>query len=526
MPKMVTECLVVFIAAITAGHALGRETIHIPESQLEREECISPSFIRAPLWAAPNDGNYGRLRPDLRTAARRADPIATLALAAVYRYAQLMPEFDNPRWGSERLFEVTANAFADLSITGRHSFDQLLELDLPRQDLELWVRDEFMILMADWSEPGYDSETADRAVSSVVQRAYHVAWALRGPVALRENLRPALGWLALSGEDDRPHRPVNVASAPYPQRDVAVSLQGQDMTLRVVFIHPDLGDWEPVVEPSHMARLPAPQPIPTVTGDILIYLHGHASSAEEAWSLVPHIFEKAARQGRNLTILSLDLPGYAYSTSLDTSRFRNLPLDTDPNTYEGLDFIEEALGSLVRALEAQQPGISRRIVGVMGGSLGGNLGLRLASRDIRSVPWARNIIAWSPASVWPSFADDCKSRVDGISECLDPTDFGPVVAAAILTFLGGGDLGSALGVGGIIGLILKFDPEVQRALAVRATHENVLDAFSPGKRNNFYSEDQAQSDAQFAIAGKWYRDGWPCKENYIEAAKWSTGEYF
>src|SRR5262249_44995857 len=54
------------------------------------------------------------------------------------------------------------------------------------------------------------------AVHQALQRAYQVAWALRGPTPYRTAHRDELGWIAVEGEDDPPHRPVNVPSAPIP----------------------------------------------------------------------------------------------------------------------------------------------------------------------------------------------------------------------------------------------------------------------------------------------------------------------
>jgi pimeloyl-ACP methyl ester carboxylesterase len=75
---------------------------------------------------------------------------------------------------------------------------------------------------------------ADKALA----RAYQVAWALRGPdPAQRYQLRNTLGWIAVSGEDDAPDRPVNVPSgipifgpdgktqvSSYPQYDAEFSM--------------------------------------------------------------------------------------------------------------------------------------------------------------------------------------------------------------------------------------------------------------------------------------------------------------
>jgi len=55
--------------------------------------------------------------------------------------------------------------------------------------------------MSEWGEPTFTLETADLAVTRMINRAFQSAWALRGPDLIRRNARNALGWIAVSGED-------------------------------------------------------------------------------------------------------------------------------------------------------------------------------------------------------------------------------------------------------------------------------------------------------------------------------------
>jgi hypothetical protein len=72
-----------------------------------------------------------------------------------------------------------------------------------------------------------------------LERAYQVAWALRDTdVRRRERLRSTLGWIAVSGEDDPPHRPVNAPSAPYPQYDLTVKSGGRTFQIRYLVASP------------------------------------------------------------------------------------------------------------------------------------------------------------------------------------------------------------------------------------------------------------------------------------------------
>ena len=67
-----------------------------------------------------------------------------------------------------------------------------------------------------------------------------------------------------------------------------------------------------------------------------------------------------------------------------------------------LDFIEDFVVGFVDTLDTKIP-VKAKVEAVVGGSLGGNIGMRLGRRQ--GVPWIRNIVAWSAASVWDSKAD-------------------------------------------------------------------------------------------------------------------------
>ena len=50
--------------------------------------------------------------------------------------------------------------------------------------------------------------------------------------ALPEHPSRGLGWIAVEGEDDPPHRPVNIPATPYPQYNLTVRVRGIDVTTR------------------------------------------------------------------------------------------------------------------------------------------------------------------------------------------------------------------------------------------------------------------------------------------------------
>lgn len=138
-------------------------------------------------------------------------------------------------------------------------------------------------------------------------------------------------------------RPVRAPATQHEQRDLVVL----GMRLRYVDIRP-----------AHEQGPP------------LLLAHGHSSRLEEYDALVPHL-------GANRRVIIPDLPGSGYSDK---------PLDR-PYT---LQLYEDALLGVLDALgvaEAQ----------VAGGSLGGNLALRLGHREPSRFS---RLAAWAPASSW------------------------------------------------------------------------------------------------------------------------------
>ena len=68
------------------------------------------------------------------------------------------------------------------------------------------------------------------AATHVLDAAYTALWAIRSNDPAWRNRRTTLGWIAVSGFDDTPHRPVNVPTAPYPQYDLDVTVPGHPET--------------------------------------------------------------------------------------------------------------------------------------------------------------------------------------------------------------------------------------------------------------------------------------------------------
>jgi hypothetical protein len=281
----------------------------------------------------------GRLIPQLRAIAAAAKPLDMLRMAAA--------DFASGN-------TVMGNALADLAVTGSRSFAAF------RQALP--------------GEPFCQSLGASNIQNgcrTALDRAYRVANFLRtgqrgDTPALKDAKmleRNALGWIAVSGEDDLPHRPVNVPSSDFPQYDLYVNV------------------------PTPLG----PTPMQVVHTRFTI-----------AQSHTP---------GNNLVVIAMDLPTSGYAGNLDYNLISPLgiiggpkkTLGVDDFHYSGvtplLDFIELFIVNFSEELHKTVP-IKSIVKAVMGGSLGGNMTFRLGRRT--DTPWLGKFVVWSPASIWDS----------------------------------------------------------------------------------------------------------------------------
>jgi hypothetical protein len=402
---------------------------------IDQSQYIVPpaAFVQNP--SAPNDVELSsatewRLIEELRTYAQppanAADPtragLTTLVDAAI-AYA--------------RGDAAKANAIADLSVTGRFAYEAmggaLAENHLTSmQDVTDWVDQQVTN-----QQLGFGYEEILEASTSVAWRAQQVAWALRGSPAHRQHLRPNLGWLAVSGEDDRPHRPCNIPSLPCPQYDLSVSATADvggivtggstEITVATRFAiaqgfwpptYPDPGG--PTAEDPLLPIEAAPSFEPCDV--IFLYIHGDDSRAEEAADIIPALLRAAIEREMSAAVLVLDIPPFGYSRTLYRESLLGemtfdhsvLPYPEWPTTYPALDFIENYIVAFVNTLDRIAP-CKDKIVPI-GGSLGGNMALRLG-RPREDAPWVKKVCGWSPASVWRSYAN--ASGVDPITQDID-----------------------------------------------------------------------------------------------------------
>ncbi|HYJ90570.1 MAG TPA: hypothetical protein VEV84_04625, partial [Pyrinomonadaceae bacterium] len=356
---------------------------------------VPPSLLDTPPptgWpinvpAAHNIGqNEGRLRPDLRATASTADPRLSLRLAT-FKFAA----------GDA----VTGTAFADLSVTGRKTFEKFRN-DPPQES--------FCQSLVGQQPAGFNDNDVLTGCYTALDRAYRVANFLRSgqrgdtPAlkTAKTNERNALGWIAVSGEDDQPHRPVNVPSSDYPQYDMPVTVE-----------------------------------TPMSTG---------ASRSVTVLTRYTIAQSRPSGGGKNLVVISLDLPTSGYTDNLNYNvvspialignpKWTPLPIPVivpdgiqylvpgmppmmppgftiPPGTplpdFQAtgmtpvLDFIETFVVRFAETLDQKVP-IKNNIKSVMGGSLGGNMTFRLGRRA--NVPWLPKFVVWSPASIWSSLGE-------------------------------------------------------------------------------------------------------------------------
>jgi pimeloyl-ACP methyl ester carboxylesterase len=126
------------------------------------------------------------------------------------------------------------------------------------------------------------------------------------------------------------------------------------------------------------------------------------------------------------------------------------------------------------------PHLKSRIRAVVGGSLGGNMSLRLGQT---ALPWIRNVIPWSPAAIWTSYA-------------------------------GGANPGNHLGVA---------MPVMWAGADARQREE------TPARRREFFYKAfdwTAGILKRKPQSEEWYRDKWTCKRTHLAGARLDRHETY
>lgn len=352
--------------------------------------AIDTGYFDAPqALLDPQGSGEARVIADLRTAAQDRDGNKILQ-----RVAGLVAEnFVSPGSTSQTLI----TAMTQLAVTGASAFAAWSAN--PTQDLTPVLMSKGM--------PATAAASASQAIMSDFNAAL---WAVRNPAAgiSESTLRQGLGngnWVAVSGEDDPLDLPVNVGIAPFPQYHLRINVPtplGSQSSIPVNIRFIVASSQSVTQAPCGMQfRGPVPaQPVIPPGDEIILYIHGEGSRAEEALDLIPALFTVGAAAGRSITVISFDQPSTAYSTMVPHESVAPTPptpgiLDTSPTPGSPiLDFVFETIVTFVETLVVP---LENPITAVVGGSLGGHMALRFAASQ---KSWVNNVVAWSPACVF------------------------------------------------------------------------------------------------------------------------------
>lgn len=362
-----------------------------------------------------------------------------------------------------------AKALAQLAVTGRQAYNSFVAWNpLYAPSASGPQPGDLMTLVTSGYPPGNIpaigaafSSQVSAASTFVLTQAYTALWAIRSNRAdwrqYRAGMTSGEDWIAASGEDDTPHRPVNVPTAPFPQFDLAVpvNVNGTSYTLTTRYMIASARTMLPLkltrlcvaapcTFPTHIRRPPLPEASPCVrigfqmrchrrlavpdetalqavqagdlTGkDVIIYVHGGGSRLEEAVPFATKLATTFRSLSQNLYVISFDLPNSAYADQLlhptaggaavtldGGALFEDHPAGNIYN-YPVLNFTLNFINNFILALANQGIISAKGVRAVIGGSLGGNTTLLLgasANMPINSAwsPFAPALSLTTPAS--------------------------------------------------------------------------------------------------------------------------------
>jgi pimeloyl-ACP methyl ester carboxylesterase len=360
------------------------------------EPCTARTALGAGYFDAPaelldgGEGTEERLALDLRRVAQLRDGNAILRTVAV-----TVAGSSSPLSGS---IQTRLTAMTQLAVTGSHAFAAWSAN--PTNDLTPYLIEAGM--------PPDAAATASQAIMSDFNAARQ---AVRNPGAginessLRQGLRNG-NWICVSGEDDPPDFPVNVAIAPFRQYHLPITVptplgpnNSRNICIRYIIASSQDVDMSLPCAPQFQGVVHDQPDIPP-GNEVVIYIHGEGSRAEEALDFIPALFSVGAAAGRSFTVIAFDQPSCGYSTMVPHLSVAPMPPSSsgpiDTSDFGGspiLAFVENAIVTFVETLVLP---LGNPITAVVGGSLGGHMALRLAASQ---KDWLRNVVAWSPASV-------------------------------------------------------------------------------------------------------------------------------
>ncbi|MCB9593453.1 MAG: alpha/beta fold hydrolase [Sandaracinaceae bacterium] len=281
--------------------------------------------------------------------------LAALAVTGYGAWTALRARWTKPvwTWGT-----VEGMALADAEgLTGPVDVERAVELVMQARAIALCLTA---------NDPDYRDPARVALLPATVQKEL-----AGGRAAMRRRL--GAEWIPVVGEVDAPHRAVNVGATPLIERRTGPFTfdANQTRTKRRSYV----ADARYVLE--------GPKDAPAV-----VLLHGHSSKLEELDAVVPLLSDR-------FRVLVPDLPGGSGFT-----RGELPPASTKTFRTAALDYLLDFVLALVDRLRAsgELPKASRKIH-FAGGSLGGNLALRLNARAA-TIAGASRFAAWSPGSAW------------------------------------------------------------------------------------------------------------------------------
>src|SRR5260370_6397890 len=279
-----------------------------------------PEFLDNPKGPEESDG---RVSPVLRLHAQMRDAHMLLG-DAVKAYLGIPSSI---QVGPLTRVQVPADpklapVFAQLAVTGRKAFESFAQWHPQETDLAQYVKNTN-------AGQNFEPQALHNAAANVLDVAYRTLWAVRANDANWRDYRRSIGWIAVSGEDDLPHRPVNTFTAPYPQYDAAIGAVG-NQRIFTRFLVASAGNSLLLPAGVHGATLVAPRSIPPAErpiiptqNKIILYIHGGGSRLEEAVPLAEQLIRAGAARGLSYTLISFAMPNSALSTPCDHTLIAN-----------------------------------------------------------------------------------------------------------------------------------------------------------------------------------------------------------
>ena len=406
-----------------------------------------------PAWHGTINEQDGRLNPFLRTNAASHDARLLLGRAVWLALGLNLPgSVQGMNCGGTNA--QCSTALAQLAVTGREAFNSFIgwnpasapDSSGPQvSDLELLVRTGHGDLPV--APSGVTPAQLQQACTQVLTDAYTALWAIRSNDAAWRQFRFNFGWIAVSGEDDAPHRPVNVFTAPFPQYDVNVPVKvgGRAFTLAARYMIASAqtlinvtASSTPVPAPAvpltalsgaclagnqcpqRRMTLPHDSPAALLNGQIfnqnvIVYIHGGGSRLEEGVPMATQFVKQFGSWSSNVVVISFDLPNSAYDDPMLTAENgQRVALDASSSSFEGganggspsnvnsfpvLNFTLNFINNLLGTLDSQRIVNTHQVLALMGGSLGGNTSLLLGMKPLMPPFHLDNPIAFgAPAS--------------------------------------------------------------------------------------------------------------------------------